>query len=156
MECFVCDRNGPASSEPFSEPQFCSSGVVIATLRQKHVDQSSQPIATFTLLPAVCTEFFDSQPGVSSPHNYAGTSSGSGFLGIVSDDAENFFYANLSGEAVFGVDNIQTGNMVPEPSGILALVLGALVLASRRWSRATNVSAKRVYRPRRQYSGNGN
>lgn len=57
---------------------------------------------------------------------------GSGFLGIITDQAEETLIANLSGAAVFGMDDIYTGNIsVPIPAaawlfGSALLGLGAM------------------------------
>lgn len=55
--------------------------------------------------------------------------SGSGFLGIITDQAEVTLFANLSGDAVFGIDEIYTGNIfVPIPAAVWLFGCGVLCL----------------------------
>jgi hypothetical protein len=57
---------------------------------------------------------------------------GSGFLGIITNRG-SWLVTNLLGSAVFGMDNIRTGN-VPEPSTLLlALVALGVVSGWRKW-----------------------
>ena len=61
---------------------------------------------------------------------------GSGFLGIITDQAEVTLIANLSGSAVFGMDEIYTGNVfVPIPAATWLFgsgLIGLIGLARRK------------------------
>lgn len=58
---------------------------------------------------------------------------GAGFLGIVSDRKEIEMVVALSGAALFGMDEIRTANVGPEP-GTVWLLVGALVGLTTRLS----------------------